>query len=258
MRAAPRTALILAAGLGARLGPRGRLAPKGFLRLGPRPIVEESVALLAAAGIERVVIVTGHLASFYEELRERAPRRIETVLNPDYATTGSLRSLACARALIDEDLLLLESDLVYERRALQEALADPHADVVLLSAPTGSGDEVWVELDQGRLVTMSKDRARLGPRVAGELVGISKLSRELFAELCALAADPTAASGHYETEGLVALAPRRPIPCRLVEDLLWAEIDDEAGLARTRESIYPAILERDGPRPALPGSPGPA
>jgi 2-aminoethylphosphonate-pyruvate transaminase len=251
MSAPVTTALILAAGLGARLGQRGREAPKGFLRLGERPIVEESVALLAEAGIERVAIVTGHLAEFYEELQQSAPRLIATAHNPDFATTGSLRSLACARELVDGDLLLLESDLVYERRALAAALGDPRPDVVLLSAPTGSGDEVWVEVDGGRLVSMSKDRARLGPSVAGELVGISKLSRSLFEALCALAEDPAAARGHYETEGLVALAPRRAIPCRLVPDLAWTEIDDEAALERARERVYPAILARDGARPRL-------
>src|SRR6185295_14676105 len=118
-------------------------------------------------------------------------------------------------------VLLLESDLVYERRALSEARDDPHADVVLLSAPTGSGDEVWVELEQGRLVTMSKERARLKSEPAGELVGISKLSRNLFAALCEVAKDPSAARGHYETEGMVALAAERPIPCRVVSDLIW-------------------------------------
>jgi choline kinase len=251
MSAKVETALILAAGLGARLGQRGRAAPKGFLQLGERPIVEESVALLAAAGIRRVVIVTGHLAEFYEELRQRAPRLIETVHNPDFASTGSLRSLACARDLVDADLLLLESDLIYERRALAVALADPRPDVVLLSAPTGSGDEVWVEVDGGRLVSMSKDRSRLGPGVEGELVGISKLSRSLFGDLCEVATDPAAARGHYETEGLVALAPRRAIPCRLVDDLAWTEIDDETALARARERVYPAILARDGERPQL-------
>jgi len=246
------TALILAAGLGARLGPRGRAAPKGFLRLGERPIVEESVALLAEAGIERVVIVTGHLSGFYEELRRSAPRLIETVHNPDYASTGSLRSLACARERIDGDLLLLESDLVYERRALVAALGDPRDDLVLLSEPSGSGDEVWVEVDGGRLVSMSKDRTKLGARVEGELVGISKLSHALYAALCEVAAaDPAAARGHYETEGLVALAPLRAIPCRLVPDLVWAEIDDEAALTRARERVYPAILARDDVRPLL-------
>ena len=54
-----RQAVILAAGMGTRL--RGELddRPKGFIELGERPIIVESLERLRAAGIEDVVIVTG-------------------------------------------------------------------------------------------------------------------------------------------------------------------------------------------------------
>ena len=63
-----RSAVILAAGLGSRMNEVGRLAPKGLLRLGERSIIEESIRRLIAVGIERIVIVTGHLASHLEPL----------------------------------------------------------------------------------------------------------------------------------------------------------------------------------------------
>ena len=50
-----KTAVILAAGRGTRLGPRGKTMPKGFLRIGDRPIVEESIARLRMAGIDLLV-----------------------------------------------------------------------------------------------------------------------------------------------------------------------------------------------------------
>ena len=52
------TAVILAAGMGTRLGKQGEFQPKGFLRLGEKSIIEESVARLQRAGIERIIIVT--------------------------------------------------------------------------------------------------------------------------------------------------------------------------------------------------------
>ena len=61
-----RTAIILAAGMGVRLKERGKLMPKGCMCLGEKAIVEESVLRLLAVGIERIVIVTGHLAEQYE------------------------------------------------------------------------------------------------------------------------------------------------------------------------------------------------
>ena len=53
-------ACILAAGSGLRLGEGGQGQPKAFIRLGARPIIEESIERLRRSGIERIVIVTGY------------------------------------------------------------------------------------------------------------------------------------------------------------------------------------------------------
>ena len=48
----------------------------------------------------------------------------------------------------------------------------------------------------------------------------------------------------YETDCLVAVAPRHAIACPLVPDLVWSEIDDAEHLRRAREQIYPEIRRR--------------
>jgi 2-aminoethylphosphonate-pyruvate transaminase len=239
------SAVILAAGMGLRLEELGTRTPKGFLRLGERALVEESLERLVAAGIERVVVVTGHLRDFYEDLRLARADLVTTVHNPRFADSGSLRSLWCARELLDEDFLLLESDIVYEPRALDELLAHPAADVVLVSGPTGAGDEVWVETADGRLVDMSKDRGRLGRAILGELVGITKVSQGLFSEMLRVAERlfRETLKVDYETDGLVQAGRARPIACHLVPDLVWAEIDDERALERARTLVYPRLAQ---------------
>jgi 2-aminoethylphosphonate-pyruvate transaminase len=243
-----RTAVILAAGVGRRLAGRGRVQPKGFLTLGDRPIVEESVVRLLRAGVQRVVIVTGHLAGFYEGLRQRFPDRVETVHNPRYADSGSMYSLYLAGDRLGEDFLLLESDLIYEQRALTTLQAAAGPDVILLSGFTGAGDEVYVESREGFLVQMSKRRGALGAEPVGELVGISRISRRLYARMREFF-EPRLGRDlnlDYETDCLVGVAPQAAIRCHVVPDLLWAEIDDEAHLERARREVYPRILERDG------------
>lgn len=241
------TAVILAAGMGTRLGETGRNMPKGFLQLGGRPIVEESVLRLAEAGIDRIVIVTGHLRDRYEALADEYSELVRTVHNPRFAESGSLYSLACARADLTDDFLLLESDLVYEQRALS-MLQEFGRDAVLLSGPTQSGDEVWVSSVRGLLADMSKDRESLKNTVEGELVGISRISRNFFSGLMEYALPRLHKDQmlEYETGGLVPAARRHPLPCLLVSDLLWAEIDDEAHLERARNEVYPAIVALDG------------
>jgi len=241
-----RTAVILAAGMGTRLRDEVENIPKGFLRLGQQPIIEESIERLVAAGIRDIVIVTGHCADHYERLAAGQDGLVRTVHNPRFADSGSMYSLYCARDVIDdESFLLLESDLIYEPRALTELLVEPAADAILLSGPTGAGDEVWVETRDDNLVAMSKDRETLAGSVAGELVGISKISAELFTLMQEIAgrAFETSLRYDYETDCLVAAGARRPIRCPVVADLIWSEIDDPSHLHRAREQIYPRIVQ---------------
>ncbi len=217
--------------------------PKGFIRIGAQPIVEESIERLQAAGIEDVIVVTGHLAQQYEELARRRAGLVQTVHNGRFADSGSMFSLYCARERIREPFLLLESDLVYEPRALTTLLEGPAGDAILLSGPTGAGDEVFVATRSGFLAGMSKRRADLAGEVTGELVGITRVSPGLFALMCriAAAAFERTLMFDYETDCLVAAGRERPIACPLVPDLLWGEIDDPAQLARVRDRVYPQL-----------------
>lgn len=243
-----RTAVILGAGMGTRLEERGKTKPKGFIELGERPIVEESILKLMDVSLERIIVVTGHCSEFYEELGARFPN-VETIKNEHYSSSGSMYSLYCARELVNGDFLLLESDIIYERQALQFLLELPESDAILLSGETLSGDEVYVETRGGCLLDMSKDRSSLGEEVSGELVGITKVSVPLFERMLEVAARQFESSLHvdYETDCLVAAGRDYDIFCPVIDNLLWAEIDDKSHLVRAENQIYPAIVRRDGP-----------
>ena len=242
------TAVILAAGVGSRLGDEFADRPKGLLRIGDRPIIEESIQALARAHIRDILIVTGHQAGHYESLEGDDGVSLRTVHNPHYAESGSMYSLYCARHALNDGFLLLESDLIYEPRALTELLAHPADDAILLSGPTGAGDEVWVSATGDNLAGMSKDMDSLGgdQDIAGELVGICKISSQLFRIMLRIAERAFATSLHYdyETDCLVAAAAERNIACPLVADLAWSEIDDPEHLRRAREIVYPEIQRR--------------
>ncbi|WP_375686989.1 NTP transferase domain-containing protein [Pseudooceanicola sp. LIPI14-2-Ac024] len=232
------TAVILAAGLGVRMGERGRMTPKGMIALDGLPLVRASVMHLAGRGIDRVRIVTGHLADAYRQ-EFAAMAGVELVHNPDYHQSGSLTSLLAGLDGLDGPVLILESDIMYEPRAL-DALSDGTSGLVI-SGATGAGDEVYVWCAaNGQLLTMSKDPdARRGAH-AGELVGISALAAadlDAFRATAArlVAADPRA---DYET-GVVAHAAGHAYTCRLVRDLAWAEVDDERMLARAHARVWP-------------------
>jgi choline kinase len=231
------TAVILAAGRGVRLKELGTQIPKGFIRLGSRPIVEESIDRLRGAGVGRIVVVTGHLAHFYRGLAG-----VELVHNPRYADSGSMYSLHCARdALRGADFLLLESDLIYEARALDALAAHAGRNVLLVSGPTASGDEVYVEARDDKLVNLSKQRAEIAAPF-GELVGITRVSPPLFDAMLASAEARFRETLRMEYEqALVAAGRSVPVDCLLIPDLVWAEIDDAQHLERAARQVYPRL-----------------
>jgi 2-aminoethylphosphonate-pyruvate transaminase len=143
--------------------------------------------------------------------------------------------------------LLLESDLLYEKRALDALLADDAENAILLSGPTEAGDEVFVSTENHNLVSMSKDPSTLKGPVTGELVGISKISTDLFQVMIEISTAMFRQSLRvdYETDCLVAAGQKVPVHCPLVEDLLWTEVDDEKHHTIARDSIYPAIHARE-------------
>jgi 2-aminoethylphosphonate-pyruvate transaminase len=60
-----RQAVIMAGGLGSRLKNLTEAMPKGFLEIDGVPIVETSVKKLFAAGIEEIIIGTGHCSEWF-------------------------------------------------------------------------------------------------------------------------------------------------------------------------------------------------
>jgi MurNAc alpha-1-phosphate uridylyltransferase len=87
----PRTAMLLAAGLGTRMRPLTDRTPKPLLPLGGRPLIDHALDRLAEAGVEFVVVNAHWLADQLEaHLRSRSHRPPRTVLRyePSPLETG--------------------------------------------------------------------------------------------------------------------------------------------------------------------------
>mgnify|MGYP000605879355 CR=1 FL=1 len=244
MAAQPTTAVILAAGKGRRLaGVWDR--PKGLLKFGRETLIERSLRLLRARGMDRVVVVTGFEAAEYDGI---LGGRATVVRNLDFATTGSMASLAKALDLVKEDFLLLESDLAFEARALDGLLAAHEPDLILASAPTGATDEVWIDAPAGRVRTLSKVAAADARH--GEFVGISRISASLAAQMLDAFARFVKTEGHarmsYDSDALPLAAALHPVAMLLIRDLVWGEVDDAFHYTRVRDQVWPHLDEPEG------------
>ena len=229
-------AIILAAGMGVRLKEFNRGVPKGFISLGDdKPIINHSIDALLACGIKDIIIVTGFMDEHYENLRSRYPQ-IKTVRNEKYAETGTMYSLWRARHLLNTNFILLESDLIYEIRAIRELLESPVEDSILVSGKTGAGDEVYVGADGDWVKQISKDKKTLSS-IIGEFVGISKLSYDFYLKLIQTAEEGFNSNLQisYDMDCLVAVAEKTNLGFLKIENLLWAEIDNVSQLYKAQK-----------------------
>ena len=239
------TAVILAAGLGSRLGEKSNNKPKAFLEIGGQTLVERSIITLTNKGINKIIIGTGHLNHFFDALCSTYPQ-VRTKRNDEYASTGSMYTLYNLSDLIHESFLLLEGDLLYEPAALDHLISDSSEDVILASDATNSGDEVYIQCSkEGYLQTMGKNKSAL-QQVDAELIGICKLSLSTFQEMVKFADENYRAGKkeiHYE-DALVGISSHKKIKVKIVEDLAWCEIDDEQHLSRALSDVYPKLISR--------------
>lgn len=232
------SAVILAAGSGSRLRVVHGDQPKGLVEVGGTAIIARSLGLLLTAGVTDLVLVAGWQADSYRAFLARHFPTVRLALNLDFATTGSLASLVIGARVTTGDVLIVESDLLYESRALAALLAAPERDTLLASGPTGSGDEVWTYGRDRRLARLDKQRWSGAPHL-GELVGLTRLSRPVVDALLA-AATALPASADYE-DGLNAVCAVHPVTVLTLPDLAWCEIDDPTHLARARELVWPRL-----------------
>lgn len=221
------TAVIMAAGLGTRFGQMTEKIPKGFVPFKGEPMVVHSIKTLIECGINRIVIGTGYKKESYEELKKSYPL-IECVFSPRYAETNSMYTLwNCREAIGNDDFILLESDLVFEKEAISSLQESFYDSAMLITPVTKFQDQYYIEMDDNNvLVNCSTDKEQIKPN--GELVGIHKLSNQFYKVMCAeyeKIVDEKPKLG-YEYQLLYMSQHIMPMNVLKINDLQWYEIDD--------------------------------
>jgi choline kinase len=152
-------AVLLAAGLGSRLGALTERVPKALIEVGGEPLLAWSVRFAQAAGARQIIVVAGF--GYDLVATDVARRRLAVTLieNPAFRD-GNLVSLMAARPLLAsaEDLLLMNIDHIY-RPAIAAIAARPADDVTaFIDTDRALGaDDMKVERDaQGRVRRIAK------------------------------------------------------------------------------------------------------
>ncbi len=242
-------AILLAAGEGNRLCPYTLDRPKAMVELAGVPLVLRQLETLRSCGVEDIVVVTGYRADAIEALG------IPTRHNAAYDRTNMVTSLMCAADLLDgsDDLVIAYTDIVYERRVLEDLLAcaEPLCIAVdrqwrrlwELRSADPLADAETLRLDARGFVLELGKKPRTIDEIEGQYMGLIKVASSAAPELVRIHSDldPDASydgkdlGNMYMTSFLQHLVdlghPLRAVPV----DGGWLEVDTVEDLERYNE-----------------------
>ena len=145
-------AIILAAGMGRRLGEYTRDNTKCMLPVNGVRLIDRVLGQLAPLGLSRGVIVVGYKGqNLIDYIGHRYDDRlkIEYVNNPIYDKTNNIYSLALAKdKLQEDDTLLIESDLIFDDSLFRMIVDNPYPNLALVDKYETWMDGTMVRIDE--------------------------------------------------------------------------------------------------------------
>ena len=160
-------ALILAAGLGTRLGPLTHDRPKCLVELNGVSLLDRQLATLRESGVTDITIIGGH------RIKRIESAGVPTVINTEYASSNMVYTLFCASHLIDggSDIIISYGDIVYETRVLDALLACD-------SPVRASIDTEWLRYWELRMDDPLADAETLKLDASGKVLELGKKPRD--------------------------------------------------------------------------------
>lgn len=145
-------AIILAAGMGRRLGELTKNNTKCMVQVNGTTLIDRLLTQLSRLSLNRVVIVVGYEGKKLREYignRYDDMLRIEYVNNPVYDRTNNIYSLALAKdQLQEDDTLLIESDLIFDEEMFELILGNPYPNLALVAKYQTWMDGTMVCIDE--------------------------------------------------------------------------------------------------------------
>ncbi len=244
-------AIILAAGMGRRLGDYTKNNTKCMVPVNGVRLIDRLLGQLAKQHLNRVIIVVGfkgkELREHVEELRitnyELQPReselKIEFAENPVYDKTNNIYSLAIVKdKLQEDDTLLIESDLIFSDNMIPMIVNAPYPNLALVAKYETWMDGTMVRLDDDQNIVnfISKDAFDYNDVDSYyKTVNIYKLSKEFSQQKYVPFLDAyTKAVGnneYYENVlRIISLLNNHDMKALPIGQEKWYEIDDKQDL----------------------------
>lgn len=229
--------IILAAGLGSRLGELTKECTKCMVKINGITLIERMLRQLDRYGMDRIIIVTGYkgdiLKDYVQNLGINTP--VVFVDNSDYRHTNNIYSLWLTREFLEEmDSLVLESDMIFEDRVIEKMLAIDNGCGTFVARPRPWMDGSIVKLDKdNNIVYFADDEEvkRIDPSYYHKIVSIYKFKKRYVSEKYMTYLNEYVKKNKdnnlYESLlKVIDLDVEKKIPAEILDEEQWYEIND--------------------------------
>lgn len=241
-------AIILAAGMGKRLGELTQGNTKCMIRVGSETLIERVLRQLDALHLSRIIIVIGYKGAELQEYLANVSVQTPLVFveNPIYDKTNNIYSLYLAKDYMrEQDTLLLESDIIIEDAVLSKLVHHPYPDLALVDKYESWMDGTVVTIDDEnriqRFIPNSQFRYEEIPEYY-KTVNIYKFSQafseHMYVPFLEAYSSALGNNEYYEQVlRVITMLDNSPLRALPLEGEQWYEIDDIQDLD-IAESIF--------------------
>lgn len=175
-------AIILAAGTGSRMRPLTETTHKCLLEINNEPIIKNQLNNLNKAGLNDIMLVGGHKFDLIKNyLENEIPGKIKYAFNPFYETTNSIVSLWFAVQNIDSDILIVNSDVIFDDDLIKRMCNTGYDIAVAVSKEWSDERGYKAEIIDDFVVNMSMNIEK--GKIGGEYAGMVFVKKEELQKL---------------------------------------------------------------------------
>lgn len=230
-------AVVIAAGLGSRLGPHTADRPKAMVRLNDRELILHVMDFLDGANFSERIVVTGYRSDVLTNFLGTHCPDVTVVNNPDFRL-GSVKTIEKALPHLDEDFLLMNADHVYPRRMLSHIMENKRGITAICDFDRRlSDDDMKVKIDdQKRVTSISKKLTTFDGGYIG-MTWCDIASSDTYKQALKKTLDNDGEAANVEAILATLASDGTSIETCDTSGIGWLEIDDQDDLNRAAQVL---------------------
>lgn len=225
-------AIILAAGLGSRLGKLTKNNHKSLIKIGKKSILQRLIDQYESLGIMNINIICGHQK---KKIIGKFPN-YKTFFYPHYKKTNNLHTLYYFKELLNDDCIISFADIVLEKAILKNLLKSKNK--ITLSVDTNKVRKGTMKIDiyKNKLLYLGNN-----PKIiSGNYIGVMKIRKNACKILIqSMKFLINKSNDFYFTESINNIIKKKicPVNYQDVKKKFWTEIDDVKDLLVAQKNL---------------------